>query len=61
MTLKEWVNEAFEVDKLAIEAEFEELMKQGEVQHKLRMDSYAEMRNRALERLAERYGITAED
>ena len=56
MSLKEWLNESYETDKLAIEAEFEELMKQAESQHKLRMDAYAEMRTRAFERLAERYG-----
>ena len=56
MNVKNYIAEMHETDKIAIELQYEELMRQEERQHRERMDTYAELRKAALERLVEKYG-----
>lgn len=48
--------EAYETDRISVEEAYEALMHQEEAQHRERMDTYAEMRRKALARLSEKYG-----
>lgn len=60
MNLSIYVQQLYAADKAALESDYETLMKQEEAQHRERMDGYAEMRNAALQRLADKYGPDVE-
>lgn len=58
MNMKDWLNQAYTDEIVAVEAAYEELMKEAENQHRARMDMYAKMRTETLARVGIRYGLS---
>jgi hypothetical protein len=57
MNMQQWMLESYNADKSAIEADYEQLMKQAQAHHQAYMDAYAAMYKTAVQRLNDRYGV----
>ena len=57
MSMQQWMLDAYNAERIAIETDYEQLMKQEQAQHIARMDAYAAMQKAALARLDAHYGV----